>query len=129
MAVNSSGAKAFSTCSAALKLIANGKTPSSSATCAITTRIKLYAKRWAHTSLRTIAGDWQRKIPICITDFSERRSSSAYQRSRYNAANSTRGASAGSSSVLATTSDSVRNPSCATRTRTSRTARVSGSRS
>ena len=60
----------------AQRLIDRGVTPSRAAAWAITVRIRLYASTCAHTSLRTMSGDWPRKMSICNVVFSDRRLSS-----------------------------------------------------
>ena len=50
------------------------------AACAITPRIKLYASKCTHISLRTSAGLLHRNCPICIASLIDRRSTSPCQR-------------------------------------------------
>ena len=93
----------------------------------MTARTRLYASTWAQISFRTRSGVLHRKTSICIVRFNDRRSSSAFHRSRYSRPSSSAVTAPASSSVVTTTMDRERNPACPTRTRTSRTVSDPGS--
>ena len=59
-----------------LKLTWRGSRPFSPAATAITVRSRLYARRWAQISLRTISGALHRRTSICIVALIERISTS-----------------------------------------------------
>ena len=67
-------------------------------------------------SLRTIAGVWHRSTSIRVATFKDLMSNSACHLWRYRDASSPAGKAAGSSRVVTTTNDRVRNPGLSTRT-------------